>query len=222
LPWDLATWVCRLDLRPPSVWRTFLAVLLTARRYGGCDAYLSGEDLAQMTGLSLRAVKAALAALTGSGVLMRPAARRHLRVNLPVTAVVDAPGRMQGARSSAPQGCKLACTFPTSLASFSSEEDSVGAFTPRQQDVIDDVLAEASELLGHDAGGLLLTDTQLDQLGLPPRTTIGEARATIAAAGDSRQARDFTRAVLALQRDSRVQGEDLPGFAVATTGGEGS
>jgi hypothetical protein len=210
-----------LDLRPPSVWRVFLAVLMTARRYGGCDAYLTGEDLVQMTGLTLRTVKAALAALTNSGVLVRPAARKHLRVNPPVEADDGAPGHTQGASLSAPQGCKLAYTFPTSLDSFSSEEDRVSAFTRRQHDVIEDVLAEASELLGHDAGGLLLPDAQLDQLGLPPRTTIGEARAAIAALGDSRQARDFTQVVLALRRDPRVQGEDLPGFPVATTGGEG-
>ena len=42
--------------------RSFLTVLLVSARYGGRDAHLGVEDLARMTGLATRTVKAALAA----------------------------------------------------------------------------------------------------------------------------------------------------------------
>jgi hypothetical protein len=75
--------------------------------------------------------------------------------------------------------------------------------------VIDDVLAEATELLGADAGRLTLPDAQAQHLNLPTGATYSDARAAVEASGDRRRARDFTRAVLALRRDQRVQGGEL-------------
>jgi hypothetical protein len=76
-------------------------------------------------------------------------------------------------------------------------------------EVIDDVLAEATELLGADACRLTLPDAQARRLNLPMGATYAQARAAIEASGDSRHARDFIRAALALRQDPRVQGEEL-------------
>jgi hypothetical protein len=90
------------------------------------------------------------------------------------------------------------------------------AFTVRQRAVIADVLAEASALLGSGASDLVLPRGAAEGLGLAAEpfglaadVTYGQAREAIAGSGDVKMARDFTRAVLALRRDPRAQGEDL-------------
>jgi hypothetical protein len=64
-------------------------------------------------------------------------------------------------------------------------------------------------LLGGDAGELALPPAEAARLGLPPQTPYREALDLVTASGDKALARDFTRAVLALRQDPRVQGEEL-------------
>jgi hypothetical protein len=221
VPWPLAERLCHLGLRTPSHWRVFLAVLLTAARYGGPEAYLVVADLVRLTGLGTRTVKGALARLVELGLLARTARCRRLRVTLG-----DGWGHGGGADELAPRGgdaapaggadklapprCRQACTSPTSFISSCIEEGrGRGTFSRGQVEVIDDVLAEATELLGADAGRLTLPDAQARRLNLPTGATYSDARAAVEASGDRRRARDFTRAALALRQDQRVQGEEL-------------
>jgi hypothetical protein len=85
----------------------------------------------------------------------------------------------------------------------------VEVFTARQRDLIADVLAESSDLLGGDAARLPLSAAHAAKLRVPDGTTYGQALALIAEGGTPVMARDFTGAVLALRRDPRVQGEEL-------------
>jgi hypothetical protein len=85
----------------------------------------------------------------------------------------------------------------------------VEVFTTRQRSLIADVLAESSDLLGGDAARLPLPAAHAAKLGVPDGTTYGRALAAIAEGGTPVMARDFTKAVLALRRDPRVQGEEL-------------
>jgi hypothetical protein len=221
VPWPLAERLCRLGLRTPSHWRVFLAVLLTAARYGGREAYLTAADLARMTGLGTRTVKGALARLVGVGLLARTARYRRLRVTLgdgrghgggadKLAPPGGDPAPAGGADKLAPPRCRQGCTSPTSFLSSSvNEVRGRGTLSRRQVEVIDDVLAEATELLGADASRLTLPDAQARRLNLPPGATYSDARAAVEASGDRRRARDFTRAVLALRQDQRVQGEEL-------------
>jgi hypothetical protein len=85
----------------------------------------------------------------------------------------------------------------------------VGGFSAKQQHLITDLLAEATDLLGADAGQLTLPAPGAESLGLPAGTTFREAFQIIAAGDDRAAARDFTRLVLGLRRDERVQGQEL-------------
>ena len=69
LPWVVVEALLRLRLRPCSQWQVYLAVLLTSARYGGKDAKLGIDDICNLTGLSPRTVKGAVAALCKSGIL---------------------------------------------------------------------------------------------------------------------------------------------------------
>src|SRR4051794_18752366 len=91
--------------------------------------------------------------------------------------------------------------------SSSLKEDVVeqtGCFSPKQSQLITNILAEASGLLGEDARGLPLTSADAETLGFPPGTTFGKAFTAIATTGTGAAARDFTRLVLALRQDERV------------------
>ena len=136
LPNDMAEKVYRLQLGPASSWRVFLAVLFTAARFGGRDAFLSAARISEMTGLASRTVKSALKNLIQLGLLTRPARYRHLRVNLNDDQSTDrgadtrAPGTNEtepspGATLPAPRRCELTCTSPTSINSFSKDIGSV-------------------------------------------------------------------------------------------------
>jgi hypothetical protein len=219
LPWPTVEKVCRLDLRPPSVWRVFLAVLLTAARFGGREARLDVGALAGMTGLSRRTVKAALARLLERGLLARRGRYGVLMVTFgaegdgsggagtPAPRGGDAPNP-GGADELAPPRCRQACPSPTSVNVFHSE-DSTGPFSRKQQGVIQDVLNEATELLGSDAAELPLPNEAAARFGLAVGTTYRRAWQTLTAAGSGADARDFVKAVLALREDARVQGEEL-------------
>jgi hypothetical protein len=198
------------------VWQVFLAVLLTACRYGGRDAYLSEVDLVRMTGLSMRSVKMAVSLLVGQGILTRPKRYRHLHVTLGAALaeggdshLTPNPSSTGGADKPAPRRGKLICTSPTSIISSSFNKECAGTFSNKQQSVIVDVLAEVTELLGADAGELTLPDAVADQLNLAANSTYTQAQGAIAVSGNKTQARDFVKAVLALRQDPRVQGEEL-------------
>jgi len=220
LTWPNALAVCRLDLRPPSLWQVFLAVSFTSARYGGGEARLSIDDLCRMTGLAPRTVKGAVADLIARKLLVRVGRYRCLRVNLPVASaggadkltppVVDhESGR--GADKPAPPKCKLVCTSPTSIyvSSFSKEKSRPATFSDRQLSLIADVFAEVTELLGSDVGMLSVPDKAAVTMDLAPPISYGEAFEAVAHSGDRRKARDYTRAVLDLRRDERVQGREL-------------
>ena len=66
LPWDLVVQVCRLRLRPASVFQVLFTVLATQQRYGGKEARLTADNIAEMTGLSMATVKRALVKLTSA------------------------------------------------------------------------------------------------------------------------------------------------------------
>jgi hypothetical protein len=80
VPWLVAERIPRLDLRPPSRWRVFIAVLMTAARYGRGEAHLAVDDLVTWTNLSKRTVKAALADLIEQGLVERVGRYGNLRV----------------------------------------------------------------------------------------------------------------------------------------------
>jgi len=124
LPWAVVERVCRLDLRPPSWGRVFLATLLTSARFGGGEAKLTVGDLVRLTGLATRTVTAALAGLIAAGLVSRPGRYGRLTVNLPTEGEskgdVDKPAgptgprpATRGASLSAPPRCRQACTSPT-------------------------------------------------------------------------------------------------------------
>jgi hypothetical protein len=213
-----------------------LAVLMTSARYGGREAWLGIDDLVRMTGLASRTVKAALGALIDRKLVTRVGRYRRLVINLGIGVVaskggespaspfeasadeggahkiVPPAGNRRGADKLAPPRCKLARTSPTSvyLSSKNKEEYRRGTFTPKQDILISDVLTEASELLGSDAASLSLPDTVAASLGLTTPVTYAEAFVLVGRSGDRTKARDFTRAVLMLRRDERVQGQELP------------
>jgi hypothetical protein len=54
-----------------------------------------------------------------------------------------------------------------------------------------------------------MLDAFAERLGLPAPVTYGEALDRVARSGEPAMARDYTRAVLALRRDERVQGREL-------------
>ena len=197
-----------------------MAVLLTSLRYGGGDARLSVDDLSLMTGLSARTVKGAVAALIGRGLLTRVGRYGCLRVNFPAAsaggadelAPPDADCEIgRGADKVAPRRGKLVCTSPTSIyvSSLSKEKSRPATFTDRQLSLIADVFAEATELLGSDAAMLSVPDAAAVKLGLAPPISYAEAFEAVAHSGDRRKARDYSRAVLDLRRDERVQGQEL-------------
>jgi hypothetical protein len=142
-PWPELEAVCQLNLRPPSLWPVFLAVLGTSRRYGGRDARLEVGDLTRLTGLSRRTVQAALGKLMALGLVVRVDRYGVLRVNLPGGAGAQRsaslsappgapPGRARGADKVAPRRRKLACASPTSTKWFSCKP--VNAFPVRECD----------------------------------------------------------------------------------------
>ena len=176
LAWHVVEVVLRLKLRQASRWRVFLAVLLVSARYGGRDARLGIDDLARLTGLAPRTVKAALAALRDGGLVMR--VRRVRLLSVPI------------------------------LKRTRRSEEQPNTFTRRQHAVIARVMAEASELLGSEAGNLVIPADFSKRIGLQPRTRYIEAYDRLKVHGTRRQASVFVAAVLGLRSDERVQGKE--------------
>jgi hypothetical protein len=108
--------------------------------------------------------------------------------------------------------CRLGASlaFLATLSNVSSfEESSASSFTPKQAALIADVLLESTGLLGSDSTLLPLPDDVAVAMGLVPPIDYGKAFEAVARSGDRVKARDYTRAVLALRRDERVQGREL-------------
>jgi len=75
--------------------------------------------------------------------------------------------------------------------------------------LIADVFAEASELLGSNAQSCPCLMMMQIGLGVGRGTTYSQAYADIDSVGTPLQARDFTKAVIFLRHDPRVQGEEV-------------
>ena len=86
LPWAIVEQVVKLDLKPVSRYRVFLAVLATSARFGGRNTKLGIEDLVELTGLSVRTVKSSLADLEALGLIERPA--RYRLLSVPMLAAI--------------------------------------------------------------------------------------------------------------------------------------
>lgn len=220
VPWPTAEAMFGLQLRPPSLWQVLHAVVLTSARYGGRDARLGIADLAQMTGLSHRTIKGALTKLVELRILSRVGRYRRLRVNLPGMGPVggaglsappaDASGKTRSASKIAPPRGNVGCTSPNSIyVSLLRERDTGGTFSAKQMNLIGNVFVESTELLGSDITALSMPDREAASLGLEPLVSYGDAFASIARTGDRARANGYTRAVLALRRDERVQGREL-------------
>jgi hypothetical protein len=97
------------------------------------------------------------------------------------------------------------------LSSFSFEKElsTSTCFTTRQESLIEDVLREASELLGTDAAELTLQDEDAERLGLAPATTYAAAYIAIRRLGDRAKAQQYTKTILGLRQDERVQGKEM-------------
>jgi hypothetical protein len=190
-------------------------------RYGGQDARLGVTDIGSMTGLAPRTVKAALAVLLQQNLLVRVGRYKRLRINLTVQdaalvrADVSSPSAgtteaAGGAGKFAPRKCSQACTSPTCInVSLGNDNDKAIPFTGKQQALIADLFAEATELLGSDATLLTVPTPQAIRMGLEVPITYGAVYANIISTGHPVDAGAFTRAVLALRRDVRIQGRDI-------------
>lgn len=224
IPWPLVEVLVRLHLRPASQSRVFLAILCTSCRYDMGDAKLTERKLAEMTKLKVRTVQAALRGLIGRGLVSRIGRFGVLRVNvLPAGSGVggadtSAPPERNSqqrrrADKPAPPTRRQACASPTvSIVSSNSSNGSKvskSTFSIKQLAVINDVLAEATELLGSDAGYLTLPELVAAGLGFDDTIAYHDAFTQIAQSDNRTLARDFTRAVLGLRTDERVQGVDL-------------
>jgi hypothetical protein len=228
LPWATVENVCRLRLRPSSLWPVFMAVLLTSSRYAGRAAHLGVAELVQMTGLSSSTVKRALALLFQKGLLVRQGRYEALQVALSgtgenmgsVNKLVPPVAQnlsTRGVSKLTPRKCQQADTSPTCIHVLLKNKK-VTSFTAKQQALVTDVLTESNELLGTDVGQLPLASEHATRLGLPMGTTYGQAMVQIVDSPNRTRARDFTRAVLALRSDPRVQGTELPPLISAQPG----
>lgn len=179
LPWHVVEQLARLNLRRPSSWRVFLAILTTCARYGGGDALLGIDDLAGMTGLSTRTVKGALAELRAAGLVVRTGRTRRLFVPL------------------------LAAGPPERTAAVHP------VFTRRQERAVAKALAGISMLLGVDATALTLSVENTVRLGLRAPVTYGAAYEQLRRFASPAQARVFVGMVLDLLHSEQIQGRDL-------------
>ena len=223
--WPVATELCQLKLKTDSEWRVLLAVVLTSSRYGGQPARLSIAKLAQMTGLAIRTVQTAVSRLRASGLLDRQGRYGSLSCTLlpqvESKAVQQKPGPAQGRIGKSGSAAMLAlpkrshdCASPNSIHVLIKDigietHRLESVLSPKQIEVIGRVLEEARQLTGTDPSELELLACHSDLLGLPPGSTFGWALLHVCTENKKRLARDFTKAVLSLQHDERVQGVDL-------------
>jgi DNA-binding Lrp family transcriptional regulator len=209
-----------LNLRPASVAKVFWAVFLTWCRYGQKEARLEISTLAEMTGLGKRTAQAAISELLDRGLIVRVGRYSRFRIVLPQVdlSTGDRGNPIETETSSAVPGSanKLAhrtrsqaCASPTVNMFSSLIENSREAFTAKQLAVVTDVAHEASELLGHDVGGLTVNEKYITAFGITSASTYADALRRVVAEKSPVMARDFTKAMLALRDDDRVQGVEL-------------
>jgi len=240
VPWPVVEATCRLGLARPSLWRVYLAVLLTCCRYGGQEARLTTQEIMAMTGLPRRTVQRAMAELQASGTLCR--AGRYGRLTAPGgantvalpdgtvkpsddpggAATVAPPdaraGKKRGATVAAPprrhSGGASPTVFRFALSSLDELRKGAGEhFSPKQRQVILDAMAESSELAGQDAWDLGLPPEVAQLLRCDDSVTFRLALFALTGQRDKAQARDFVQAVLRLRQ--RLRGEEV------LTAGEG-
>ena len=89
-----------------------------------------------------------------------------------------------------------------SFLQFSEQAATDHSVRPRQHQLL-------LQIAGIQDGHLATINYLAERLGLPAEATYGEALAKVAGSGDRALSRDYTRAVLALRDDERVQGRDL-------------
>jgi hypothetical protein len=228
VPWPVVEGVCRLDLPRPSLWRVYLAVLLTSQRYGGGEARLMTREIASMTALSPRTVERALADLQAIGAICRVGRRGRLMVTGTATTVAVPRPLRTATTVAVPEGSTeqtrpatvltapnrhRAGGSPTVFRFSNLEQVSNGAdgvFSLRQQRVILDVMAEATELAGESAWDMELAPEAARLLGFGAPTTFRQAVAILTDRRDKTRARGFVKAVLRLRYDARIQGEEVP------------
>ena len=220
VPWSMGMAAVRLNLRPASVAKVFWAVFLTWCRYGQKEARLEIATLAEMTGLGKRTAQAAISELIDRGLIVRVGRYGRFRVVLPpVDLSTGDPGNPietetlpavpGSANKLASRKCTQACASPTVNMFSSLIETSMEAFTAKQLAVVTDLAHEASELLGFDVGGLTVEEKHVKAIGIPSGSTYADALRQVATGKSRAMARDFTRAMLALRGDDRVQGAEL-------------
>lgn len=131
VPWPIVESLCRLKLSCSSQWQVLLTVLHTSMRYGGKVAHLRIKDIANMTGLAERTVKAATSALLKQNLLVRVGRYGRLNVNL---SAATSGGGSTGTAAPPPRETEIsggadkvalpkgshACTSPTGLYVSSS------------------------------------------------------------------------------------------------------
>jgi hypothetical protein len=225
IPWEIAECLPPLRLRPASSSQVFLAVLVVWCRFGRTVAKLSIADIGTMTGLAPRTVKGSLTNLIDRGLLKRSGRYKGLVVDVKTLKMLAAPpaagsrrtsksrGRSGGADMRAPRKCTHVCTSPTSSHVSIKESMGQSVFTAKQIATIQDVMKQATELLGSDSAALELPTHFANRIGLAIGTTYGAAMREITATGTSAKAGTFTAAVLALRQDERVQGSSLDELA---------
>jgi len=222
VPLEIAVCLPRLTLRRASQWQVFSAVFITWCRYGRNEARLSIKEICEATGLARRTVQKALAELIAMGVIRRVARQRRLII-VPEALIDHVNGWVRdnpsatsdadphGADKRAPQRRIHPCASVTSVTVHSEADGKVApAFTNRQLHLIHDVLTEAAELLGSDPTALSIPSEFSASLGFPEGTTYATAMRRISASGTPQLSARYTAAVLALRRDQRVQGMELP------------
>jgi hypothetical protein len=178
-------------------------VLVTSSRYGGGEARLGIEDITRLTGLATRTVKGALAELLTRGLLVRIGRTRRLTVSLRdgsrSAGVVPRHEQKGHRRTAGRQSGAAEVPHPPRQPGFSF----------RQQSIITAVLAEARELLGEDPRALDIPAVQAERCGFSALVTYGDAYEQLSRSATPGQAAAFTRAVLALRLDERIQGQDF-------------
>jgi len=160
-----------------------MTVVLMWCRYGCKPVRLSVDDIVVRAGYSRRTVKRAITALIKLGLLRRAGRYKVFIVEVEMlvkTAGLELPDNATtvvagGARKLAPPTCQQAGTSPTSIQVSLKNRGNRGVFTAKQIATIQDVLQEASELLGSDAAALQIPKHFLTQLGLPEGTTYATA-----------------------------------------------
>jgi hypothetical protein len=209
LPWDLALAIGRLNLKPPSRWQVFLAILLPWARFG--EAWLTVGQICERTGLRKRAAQAALSDLIALGVVKRvgrygrlvvvpEAITTRTRNSEPRRDDDGLPDRHHGRRyGDLGRG-------PSRPAPANREE---ATFTQKQRKLIGKCFADATELLGEDARRLSVPESVATKLGLEPPVSYGQAYLILERDGRCAACGCFVRAVLDLLTDERVQGREL-------------